>query len=108
MKRNTTIILIILFSFLGFNSCENALILDEEVFSQLDPGSLFTTANGIERVLFGAYADAQVSSGLGNNVSWLEEWTTDVGWETGGGANRHATLSINFTWDASNPTHFSH
>jgi hypothetical protein len=104
MKRNTIIFFIVIFGLMISNGCEKQL--EEEVFSQLDPTYLFASANGIERVLFGAYRDAQIIGNLGNNVAWLEEWTTDIGWETGGGANRHASLAINFTWDASNPTHF--
>ncbi|KPL08810.1 MAG: hypothetical protein AMS26_23845, partial [Bacteroides sp. SM23_62] len=105
MKRNTIFFIVILSGLFISTGCEQQL--EEEVFSQLDPNTLFASANGIERVLFGAYRDAEIIGNLGNNVAWLEEWTTDVGWETGGGANRHASLAINFTWDASNPTHFT-
>ena len=104
MKRIYIISLLALTSLFLFNNCEEQL--EEEVYSQLNPEKLFTSVNGIERVLFGAYRDAQVIGNLGNNISWFEEWTTDVGWETGGGANRNAVLMINFTFDASSPVHF--
>ncbi len=99
------ILLITTISLVAFNGCEEPL--QEEIFSQLDPNTLFVSENGIERVLFSAYGDAQIIDNLGNNIAWFEEWTTDVGWETGGGANRNATLMINFTWDASSPNHFT-
>ncbi|MGQ8337523.1 RagB/SusD family nutrient uptake outer membrane protein [Sunxiuqinia sp. A32] len=105
MKNKNILFLILFVSLIGFTSCEEQL--KEEVFSQLDPSTLFASANGIERVLYGAYGNAQIIGNLGNNVFWDEEWTTDVGWETGGGANRNATLMINFTWDASTPDHFT-
>lgn len=105
MKKNRiTLLLIILLSGVLF-SCEDQL--QEETFSQLDPSALFTSANGIERVLYAAYSDVQIIGNLGNNTAFFEEWTTDVGWETGGGANRNAVLMINYTWDASSPGQFT-
>ena len=74
-----------------FTSCEDQL--EEEVFSQLDPATLFNSANGIERVLFGAYRDAQITDNFGGNIWFQEEWTCDHFWETGGAVNLQATVT---------------
>jgi hypothetical protein len=90
---------------LMFSGCEKQI--QEEVFSQLDPATLFTSANGIERVLFGAYADAQINGNFGGNIWFQEEWTCDQCWETGGAVNLQAVVMLNFTWDASYPTQYT-
>jgi hypothetical protein len=101
--------LYLLFAVIGisfvFSGCKN--ILEEEVYSQLDPGTLFTSANGVERVLFSAYRDAQITDNFGGNVWFQEEWTCDHFWETGGAVNLQATVMLAFTWDASYPTHWT-
>ena len=90
---------------LGFSSC-NA-VLDEDVYSQLDPSTLFRSSNGIERVLFGAYEYAQINGNFGGNMHFQEEWTCDQFWETGGAVNQQAVPMLNFTFDASYPTHWT-
>ena len=76
-------------------------LLEEEVFSQLDPSNLLNSAEGVESVLFSAYAAANLTGHDGKSIMNLEDWSTDLEWETGGGENRTAELMINFTWDAS-------
>lgn len=95
--------LIILGATIAFSGCKS--LLDEDVFSQLDPDALFTSANGVERVLFGAYRDAQFNGNFGGNIEFHEEWTCDQFWETGGAVNNQAVLMLPFVWDASQPTH---
>jgi len=92
-------------SALMFTGCES--VLDEDVYSELDPATLFTSANGIERVLFGAYREAQVNDNFGGNIWFQEEWTCDQFWETGGAVNLQAVVMLAFTWDASYPDHWS-
>ncbi len=92
-------------SLLLFSGCEKQI--QEEVFSQLDPATLFKSANGIERVLFGAYADAEIIGNLGGNTWFQEEWTCDQVWETGGAVNLQAVVMLGFTWDSSYPTQFT-
>jgi hypothetical protein len=82
-----------------FSGCEDAL--KEEVYSQLAPENFLTTEEGIQSVLFAAYAEQAIIGNRGNFIVHAEEWSTDIEWETGGGANRTATLFINFTWDPS-------
>ncbi|WP_460538285.1 RagB/SusD family nutrient uptake outer membrane protein [Echinicola sediminis] len=80
-------------------SCVDSL--DEEVFSQLAPENFLTTQEGIKSVLDGAYAEGYLNGYSHHSVRNIEEWCTDIEWETGGGENRTAVLMINFTWDAS-------
>lgn len=82
-------------------------ILDEEVFSQLDPGTLFNSSTGVERVLFGAYDYSQINGNFGGNIHFQEEWTCDQFWETGGAVNQQFVPMHNFTFDASYPTHWN-
>lgn len=98
----SSVLLVTLFLFTG---CKEQL--KEDVFSQLDPEALFSSANGIERVLFGAYRDAQITDNFGGNIWWQEEWTCDQFWETGGAVNLQAVVMLAFTWDASYPTHWT-
>lgn len=105
MKLKYYISSVLLVTALLFTGCEEQL--KEEVFSQLDPEALFSSANGIERVLFGAYRDAQITDNFGGNIWWQEEWTCDQFWETGGAVNLQAVVMLGFTWDASYPTHWT-
>lgn len=105
MKFQHYISATLLGTLLLFSGCEKQL--KEEVFSQLDPASLMSSANGIERILFSAYADAQITGNLGGNTWFQEEWTADQVWETGGAVNLQAVVMQGFTWDASYPTQFT-
>ena len=85
--------------------CEN--MLKEEVFSQLDPETLFQSAAGVERVLYGAYDNLAINGNFGGNIHFQEEWTCDQFWETGGAVNQQAVPMLNFTFDSSYPTHWN-
>lgn len=99
MKKNILYTLALILGLFFTNSCEN--ILEEEVYSELDPNGLFDDVIGAEAVLYAAYAESQLVGWNGKSLLNLEEWCTDIEWETGGGENRTAVLMINFTWDAS-------
>lgn len=103
MKLKYYISTFIISSFL-FSGCAD--MLKEDVYSQLDPGALFSSINGIERVLFAAYSEAQINGNFGGNIWFQEEWTCDQFWETGGAVNLQAVVMLGFTWDASYPTHW--
>lgn len=105
MKTYNFLSIILGLIFFLFSACESQL--QEEVFSQLDPGKVMSTAEGVETVLFGAYGYSQTIGNLGNNTSFFTEWMTDLCWETGGGANLNAVLMINYTFDASSPNQFT-
>lgn len=74
--------------------------LEPEVNSEL-ASEFAQSEQGIESILLSAYAAQQYNWHFGNQAVILEEWTTDIEWETGGGANRIAVPMINFTWDPS-------
>ena len=81
-------------------------LLDEEVFSQLDPNKMYSTQTGIERVLYNAYDYAAIKGNFGGNIQFQEEWFCDQFWETGGAVNQQYMPMSNFSFDASNPTHW--
>ena len=56
-------------------------------------------------MLFEAYRNAQFHGNFGGNIEYHEEWTCDQFWETGGAVNNHASVMLQFTWDASYPDH---
>jgi starch-binding outer membrane protein, SusD/RagB family len=105
MKFKNYLSKILVGTLLLFSSCTE--VLEEDVYSQLDPSALFNSVNGVERVLFGAYRDAQITDNFGGNIWFQEEWTCDHFWETGGAVNLQATVMLAFTWDASYPTHWT-
>lgn len=76
-------------------------ILDEPVYSQLAPENFLTTQSGIESTLDAAFGAGYLSGYDAHSAQDIENWCTDIEWETGGGENRDATFMINFTWDAS-------
>lgn len=76
-------------------------ILDEPVYSQLAPENFLTTQSGIESTLDAAFGAGYISGYDAHSAQDIENWCTDLEWETGGGENRDATFMINFTWDAS-------
>ncbi|MGQ8338935.1 RagB/SusD family nutrient uptake outer membrane protein [Sunxiuqinia sp. A32] len=97
--KNKIIIIALLAGFFSLYSCEE--VLQEDVYSELDPGGLFNSQIGAEAVLYAAYAEATLNGHNGKSLLNLEEWCTDIEWETGGGENQTAVQMINFTWDSS-------
>lgn len=99
--KSLSILLLILFIGVSaaMQSCKK--LLDEPVYSQLAPENFLTTEDGIESVLNASFAAGYISGYDAHSAQDLENWCTDIDWETGGGENRDATLMINFTWDAS-------
>lgn len=71
--------------------------LKENPYSQASPEILLKTESGVESLLASAYANASFMQRT--RVNQLNEWMTDISWQTGGGENRAAVLFINFNWD---------
>lgn len=100
MKLNKIIYYLVPLLFISMlQSCEKQL--DEPVYSQLAPGNFLTSAEGIESVLNAAFAEGYINGYDSHSVMDIENWCTDIMWETGGAEERTATLMINFTWDPS-------
>lgn len=80
-----------------FVSCED--VLEEEPFSQFSASNFLVTEGGMTSLLNSAYSNVQYNSFPGNDKIYLEEYPTDILWETGGGLNRSAVIFINYNWD---------
>jgi starch-binding outer membrane protein, SusD/RagB family len=99
MKHIRTLLLLIIFAMVFAPGCED--YLTEVTYSELDPTQLLNNVKGAEATLLAAYAEANHDGHDGKSIMNLEDWSTDIEWETGGGENRTAVLMIAFTWDAS-------
>lgn len=99
MKHIRTLFLLVIFSLVFTPGCED--FLKENVYSELDPEGLLNNSQGAEATLFSAYAEANLQGHDGKSIMNMEDWSTDIEWETGGGENRTAVLMIAFIWDAS-------
>jgi len=75
--------------------------LDEPVYSEMDPETLLATEAGVNSLLNSTFGELLLRGWDGKSRMNLENWCTDIEWETGGGENLIATQMINFTWDAS-------
>lgn len=84
----------------GTPGCEK--YLDEPVYSEMDPETLLATEAGVNSLLNSTFGEMFLNGWDGKSRMNLENWCTDIEWETGGGENLVATQMINFTWDASN------
>jgi len=84
---------------IGLIACEKRL--DEEVFSELAPSTLFTSEKGITSVLNASYAYAHRP---GFQDSWaayhLASMTTGEVWGQGGSIENLWLSEIDFTWDS--------
>ncbi len=79
-------------------SCDQ--FLDEPVYSQLAPENLLSSEEGIRNVLYSAYAEAANMAGANSKTELaMEEWPTDIMWQTGGGENATAVPFINYSLD---------
>lgn len=82
-------------------SCHD--FLEEKVYTEYDPNTFLADQSGIDALLTGAYAQSRIISYGHRNYTYLmNEFTTDIAFESGGGLERDATPFMNFTWDASN------
>ncbi|MEQ8684489.1 MAG: RagB/SusD family nutrient uptake outer membrane protein [Imperialibacter sp.] len=98
MKSYTKKIILFFLLISGF-SCQDQL--EEEIFSQLSPESLFTTESGATSVLNGAYSYAHRSGAV---ESWapffMGGMTAGEIWGAGGSIESLWVNLIEFTWDS--------
>ncbi|MCR9062665.1 MAG: RagB/SusD family nutrient uptake outer membrane protein [Cytophagales bacterium] len=86
----------------SLNSCES--LLEEKVYSELDPKVILGTAGGIDKVLNSAYANAIASRGNSAfEFLTMSGFTSGECWGIGGTVNAYLTPLANFTWDSNNP-----
>lgn len=95
LRNKMTVYLFSLYGLLSLQGCEG--ILEEPVRSQFTESTLLATKSGIESVLVDAYS----KDGSIRNILKRTEMTTDIMWQTGGGANGTTVPLMNFRWDPS-------
>lgn len=78
--------------------CED--VLDVVPPGEFSPGNVLNNEAGLTSLLYSAYRYQNLQNGHKNLIN-MEEVTTDVAFNTGGGENRTLSLFINFTWDPS-------
>lgn len=97
--------IIAVFIFFGILGCSDRL--DEEVFSELSPATLFTTEQGLSSLMNSAYANAHRSGAVGAWAPYhMGTMTTGETWGAGGSIEELWVQYINYTWN-SNHSHFS-
>lgn len=97
--KSYTLNIILALSFLGMTACEKAL--EEEIYSELAPSTLFTTEDGISSVLNAAYSYAHRS---GVVETWAPFFMGGMPagsiWGAGGSIESLWVALYNFTWDS--------
>lgn len=87
------LLVLVLFSF----GCKK--FLKEEVYTQYDPSAFLKDQTGLDALLTGAYARSRILAYDSRNYTFLmNEFTTDMAFETGGGLERDAAPYIQFIW----------
>lgn len=82
-------------------SCKK--FLQEEVYTQYDPDKFLQDQSGIDALLTGAYSRARIISQNSRDYTFMmNEFPTDITFETGGGMERDALPFIEFTWQPNN------
>lgn len=75
--------------------------LKEEIYTQYDPDAFLQTQSGIDALLTGAYSAMQISVYARDYTSILNEFPTDIAFESDGGLERSVLPIQRFTMDAS-------
>ncbi|MVZ60876.1 RagB/SusD family nutrient uptake outer membrane protein [Sphingobacterium humi] len=77
--------------------------LAEEVYTEYDPNGFLQDASGIDALLTGAYARSRIIAYDHRNYTYMmNEFNTDVSFETGGGLEKDAAPFIQFNWAVNN------
>lgn len=89
---------LIAFSILiGFTGCID--FLEEKVYTEYNPNEFLKDKSGVDALLTGAYARSRIIAYDHRNYTYLlNEFCTDVSFETGGGLEAVAAPFIQFTW----------
>ncbi|MDR3140584.1 MAG: RagB/SusD family nutrient uptake outer membrane protein [Tannerellaceae bacterium] len=99
-NKHHVFVSIIILSISAMMSCESNLM--EKPDSELSNNTFLPYKEGIESVLFAAYAyTANLFDYNDNDRYAIQEMCTDILWQSGGGENGRAIQIIQFTWDAS-------
>lgn len=77
--------------------CED--IVEPEVYSEMTPEQILATEDGIPKTLISGYNYLSIDNNA--RIPGSLEFTTDIAWETGGGANQWAVAFIHLQYDES-------
>ncbi|MCQ2153252.1 MAG: RagB/SusD family nutrient uptake outer membrane protein [Bacteroidales bacterium] len=73
--------------------------LKEEVYTEYDPSQVLKDEEGVNALLAGAYSKSRMVGYNSRNFTYMmNEFCTDIAFETGGGLEASCTPYINFTW----------
>ena len=93
--------LIIILLSLATMSCNS--FLKEEVYTEYDPNKFLADETGIDALLTGAYAQSRIIAYDHRNYTYMmNEFNTDIAFETGGGLEKDAAPFIQFNWSVNN------
>ena len=86
---------------LCLTSCKS--FLEEVVYTEYDPDAVLQDEDGLDALLAGAYSRARIVAYDHRNYTYMmNEFPTDILYETGGGLEANAVPFINFTWQVDN------
>ncbi len=98
LKLKYLTILLLSLSTIGCNS-----FLKEEVYTEYDPNKFLADETGIDALLTGAYAQSRIIAYDHRNYTYMmNEFNTDIAFETGGGLEKDAAPFIQFNWSVNN------
>lgn len=103
MKLSNYIRFIVLSGLMGgLTACTD--FLKEEIYTEYNPDEMLQDQSGLDALLTGAYARSRIIEYNSRNYTFLmNEFPTDIAFETGGGLERDAYPFINFSWAVDNP-----
>ncbi len=91
LKKSLVLIILV------FSGCND--FLKEEVYTQYDPKTFLQDQSGVDALLTGAYSRSRIIEWNHRNYTYImNEFTTDIAFETGGGLERAAAPFIQFNW----------
>lgn len=76
-------------------SCDD--YLEIKPLSELAPDNFLKTEEGLQSLLYSSYANWYNTTGNNRGVIGVQEFGTDIIWQTGGGENRDAVQFLEFT-----------
>lgn len=78
-------------------SCKG--FLSEEVYTEYNPSAFLSDKAGVDALLAGAYSRSRIVQYDARNYTYMmNEFCTDIAFETGGGLERNCVPYINFSW----------
>lgn len=98
MKFRKNIYLLLSVIALAFSGCKD--VLDQETYSELAPDNFLNTKEGIESVLYSCFGAGFINGYDLHSVYNINNWCTDIEWESGGQEGYTSVLIYGFNWDA--------